>query len=82
MKEILSLIKKETGVQEKDVVVDKNRLRPKDVETLVTDNSKARKILGWKPETTFEDGIQSTIEWYIENGQMWGYEKRGWLWRY
>ena len=82
MKEILSLIEKETGAQEKDVVIDKSRLRPKDVETLVTDNRKARKILGWKPKTTFEDGIQSTIKWYIDNDQMWGYEKRGWLWRY
>lgn len=82
MKEILSLIKKETSVKEKDIVVDQSRLRPKDVETLVTDNSKARKILGWKPETTFEDGIRRTIKWYIDNGKAWWYERHGWLWRY
>jgi len=82
MKEILSLIKKELGAEEKDAVIDKDRLRPKDVETLITDNSKARKILGWKPMTTFEDGIRRTIKWYIDNGKMWGYEKHGWLWRY
>jgi len=82
MKEILDIIKKELGVEEKDVVVDKSRLRPKDVETLITDNSKARKILGWTPTTAFEDGIRRTIKWYIDNGKMWGYEKHGWLWRY
>jgi len=82
MKEILDIIKRETEVEEKDVVVDKSRLRPKDVETLITDNSKARKILGWTPTTEFEDGIRKTIKWYIDNSKTWGYEKRGWLWRY
>ena len=82
MKEILSLIKKELGAEEKDAVIDKDRLRPKDVETLITDNSKARKILGWEPMTMFEDGIRRTIKWYIDNGKMWGYEKHEWLWRY
>ena len=78
MKEILSLIKKETGVPKKDVVADKSRLRPKDVETLITDNSKARKILGWTPTTAFEEGIRRTIKWYIDNDKIWGYEKHGW----
>ncbi len=82
MKEILDIIKKEIGVEEKDVVVDKSRLRPKDVETLITDNSKARKILGWTPTITFEAGIRKTIKWYIENSKTWGYERQRWLWRY
>jgi len=82
MKEILALIKKETSAEEKQVALDKNRLRPRDVETLVTDNSKARKLLDWTPKTTFEEGIRKTIQWYKDNGQMWGYEKHGWKWRY
>jgi len=82
MKEILALIKKETGTEEKRITLDKNRLRPRDVGTLVADNSKARKLLGWKPETTFEEGIQKTIQWYKDNSQAWGYEKKGWNWRY
>jgi len=82
MKDILTLIKKETGAEAKRVILDKSRLRPRDVETLVTDNSKARKILDWTPTTTFEEGIQKTIKWYEDNGQTWGYEKHGWKWRY
>jgi len=62
MKEILEIIEKETGVEEKDVIIDKGRLRPKDVETLITDNREARKILGWTPTTEFEDGIRRTIK--------------------
>jgi dTDP-glucose 4,6-dehydratase len=26
--------------------------------------------LGWKPEKRFEDGIKSTVEWYLEN-ELW-----------
>ncbi len=82
MEDILALIKEETTSEQKEVVIDKHRLRPRDVEMLITDNRKARKLLGWKPTTTFEQGIRNTIRWYQENGKMWGYEKRGWKWRY
>jgi len=28
--------------------------------------------LGWLPETRFEDGIQKTIRWYLDNKSWWG----------
>ena len=31
------------------------------------DSSKIQKELGWKPSTTFENGIQKTLEWYLNN---------------
>jgi len=82
MKDILTLVKQETDAEEKQVIVVKDRLRPKDVETLISDNTKAREILDWKPTIAFEDGIQRTIEWYKAHSQTWGYEKHGWKWRY
>lgn len=82
MNEVLDLIKKEVGAEEKDVVVDKGRLRLKDVKVLVADNKKAKRILGWSPETNFEEGIRETIKWYVDHDRIWGYEKRGWPWRY
>ncbi len=82
MKAILALIERETGTEDKATHLDKTRLRPRDVQTLVTDNTKARKILGWTPATTFAEGIRKTIQWYIDNGQTWGYEQHGWKWRY
>lgn len=36
------------------------------------DASKAHRELGWKPSQTFEDGIDKTVHWYIENGPWWG----------
>ncbi len=82
MKEILHLIKKETNTEHKKVVLDKSRLRPNDVDTLVADFKKARKILNWKPKITLNEGIQKTLTWFNKNDQMWGYEKRRWRWRY
>jgi len=82
MQEILDLIKKETNAEKKSMVIDKKRLRPKDVTTLIADNKKAKRILGWEPTTSFEEGIRRTVKWYVENGKTWGYEAHGWQWRF
>lgn len=31
----------------------------------VADNSLARELLGWQPETSFSDGLKTTLEWYF-----------------
>lgn len=31
------------------------------------DNTKIKTQLGWKPEMNFEDGIERTIDWYMQN---------------
>lgn len=35
------------------------------------DPAKIRKELGWLPATKFEDGIQKTIQWYLDNRDWW-----------
>ena len=30
-------------------------------------SSKAMKNLGWKVKSNFEDGLEKTIQWYLEN---------------
>ena len=35
------------------------------------DSSKIQNNLGWKPEETFDSGIQKTIKWYLENKNWW-----------
>jgi dTDP-glucose 4,6-dehydratase len=35
------------------------------------DNTKITKELGWKPKYTFEEGIEETIQWYIDNEKWW-----------
>ena len=35
------------------------------------DASRIRKDLGWKPSVTFEQGIEKTVQWYLENEKWW-----------
>ena len=38
--------------------------RPLDIMELVGDNSKAQKVLGWRPEFSLEDGLKLTIDYW------------------
>ena len=31
------------------------------------DSSKIQNELGWKPSLQFEEGIEKTVDWYLEN---------------
>jgi len=35
------------------------------------DAAKIKKELGWEPETRFDDGIEKTVRWYLENRAWW-----------
>ncbi len=47
------------------IVVDSERLRPEksEVQRLLSDNSLARKLLGWQPAVSLEQGLEKTIAW-------------------
>jgi nucleoside-diphosphate-sugar epimerase len=40
-----------------------------EVKKLIANASKAKKILGWKPEYDFKEGLKAFIKWYKEYGQ-------------
>ena len=54
----------EIGIFEnKEIIkVDTNYYRPTEVESLLGDSSKAKKILGWEPKITFEDLVKEMVE--------------------
>jgi dTDP-glucose 4,6-dehydratase len=45
--------------------------RPGHVKRLIADTKKARKIINWKNEVKFEEGLKKTIKWYKENKWWW-----------
>ncbi len=51
------------------VVVDEERLRPEksEVMRLVSDNRKARQVLGWVPQVGLREGLGFTIDWIREH---------------
>ena len=56
------------------VSLDEQRLRPPDseVERLVADVSKARRLLRWEPQIDLDEGLRRTIEWL--SGSLEGYK--------
>ena len=51
------------GLNYKDhIVIDKNLIRPAEVDTLLADYSKANKILGWKPKISFDDLVKNMVD--------------------
>jgi len=51
------------------IAVDAERLRPEasEVTRLLSDNSKARQLLGWQPQTSLSDGLEQTIAWIADH---------------
>jgi NAD dependent epimerase/dehydratase len=68
---LVSLISSLTNTKIK-IKVDNKRIRPEksEVHRLVCDFSKAKKLTGWKPTYTFEDGLRKTIEWISINSNI------------
>jgi len=52
---------------EKYVVVDKDLFRPAEVDQLVGDYSKAKKILGWEPTVTFKELVNMMVDSDLKN---------------
>mgnify|MGYP006134063755 CR=1 FL=1 len=49
------------------VIVDKRYFRPAEVDTLLGDASKAKKLLGWEPKITFEKLVYEMIDFDIKD---------------
>ena len=41
--------------------------RPVGVKSRASDNTKIIELFNWEPETSLEDGVKSTADWYIDN---------------
>jgi len=51
------------------IITDERRRRPEksEVERLLADNSKAKRLLGWEPRVSLEEGLLRTIDWMREH---------------
>jgi len=73
--ELIDLIGRKIS-KDLQVKLEKRRIRPQksEVEKLVADISKAKKLLNWDPRTGLEKGIEKTVRWMKKN--TWRYKKR------
>jgi dTDP-glucose 4,6-dehydratase len=66
--DLAALIAALTGATPR-IVEDAPRLRParSEVERLLSDNRKAKRLLQWEPAVTLEEGLARTVEWFRAN---------------
>ena len=65
---------KHVGLNYKDfITIDKNLIRPSEVNTLLADYSKAKKKLKWKPTITFDQLVAGMVESDLEQVKKYDY---------
>ena len=57
----------EAGIE--NVEVRRTAPRAGDVQRNYADTSKARRMLGWKPEVDLDEGLQRTVEWFLQGSK-------------
>ncbi|RAO98997.1 NAD-dependent dehydratase [Petrotoga sp. 9PW.55.5.1] len=55
--------------KEVEIIGDTQRIRPEksEVERLLSNAEKAKKVTGWEPKHTLEEGLKETIDWIKDN---------------
>tara|TARA_Y100000590_G_scaffold436416_1_gene556946 strand:- start:648 stop:1631 length:984 start_codon:yes stop_codon:yes gene_type:complete len=67
VKEFAEMAFKHVGLNYEDyIIIDKNLMRPAEVNTLLADSSKAKKILNWNPQVSFDELVKSMVESDLE----------------
>jgi UDP-glucuronate 4-epimerase len=61
LKELISIIEDKL---EKKAIIDRQPLQPGDVPQTFADITKARRLLGYNPQTQIEEGIEKFVEWF------------------
>lgn len=64
---IISLVGKKL-----EIISVPERVRPQDseVERLLADNSKAKKLINWEPKISLDEGLKRTIKWIRDNLEL------------
>ena len=64
LKEMIDTIGQALGIEPK---IQQLPMQPGDVDRTYADISKAKKLIGYEPKTTFKQGIENFVKWYKEN---------------
>ena len=67
LKEMINTIARVLDVEPK---IKQLPMQPGDVDRTYADISKAKKLIGYEPKTTFEEGIRKFVNWYKENKDL------------
>ena len=65
IEDAVHIILKAAGHEKAEVVFDASK--PTAIPFRMVDTAKARKIIGFEPEVSLENGLKDTVEWYVLN---------------
>jgi|TARA_B100001971_G_scaffold45826_1_gene40709 GDP-L-fucose synthase len=65
IKDMVEIILKAAGHEKSDVVFDSSK--PTAIPIRMVSSAKAEKVLGFIPQISLEEGLKSTVDWYINN---------------
>ena len=63
---VANLVKKIIACSGQSIDIEYDRTGPTLKTSLCVDTSKARKVIGWRPKVSLDDGIKKTMAWYRE----------------
>lgn len=64
---MIGMIEKMLG---KKAVIQNKEFHIADIKETWANISKAERLLGWKPEVSFEEGIKRSVEWHLKNKHL------------
>jgi UDP-glucuronate 4-epimerase len=65
LRELIALLERELG---REAVIERQPMQPGDVPQTFADISKARRLLGYDPQTQIEEGIRRFVAWFNNQG--------------
>ena len=77
IKDLVLLVAKILG-KKVNIMIDKERFRPFDVQKLVCDYRKAKRLLGWTPTVPIDEGLAKTTDWMRNNAPDFATPFEGW----
>jgi nucleoside-diphosphate-sugar epimerase len=72
--ELARVIGKLMGYEQIEIIEDPSRKRKWEIWHLQSDNTKLYSVIGYRHATTFEEGLQKTIEYFFQNGKKWDFD--------
>jgi UDP-glucuronate 4-epimerase len=67
LNELIALLEKQLG---RRAVIDRQPMQPGDVPQTFADVTKARRLLGYDPQTKIEDGLKRFVEWFLSGQRV------------
>ncbi len=71
--EVLTAVAEQTGADRDEMLklIEFVKDRPGHDRRYAIDGTRIRRELGWRPQTSFADGIGQTVAWYLDNKEWW-----------